>query len=360
MIVNPLNVIRLLLITFEAMNIAESPINNEERELKNNIENILLQSMQDFNGVEYVEENTLDFQEPYKECEANPIEDNVMEWSPGTPSDTCSNDEEDLSYDYKRRAVEFWRSGKKKNLSVDSVKHRFKKVKSKSQLKRWAHQFNKGGTYMEKLARISQFTLDNLKSAVDAGLIVHDVDLRRWALQAQKEMGFKDVRFKASDWWLWKFKKAHRITSRKINKFVTRKTIEEGADLKRDADNFVNKIKPFIEQYGLQNIYNSDQSGFQLEIHSGRTLAVEGSKQVECLVQSVSSTTHSYTIQPTISAEGKLLSPLFIVLKEPTGKFGPVVETTIFKPSNVFLTASKSGKLTSGICIPYVLLYFQL
>ncbi|XP_046740448.1 uncharacterized protein LOC124407901 [Diprion similis] len=82
-------------------------------------------------------------------------------------------------------------------------------------------------------------------------------------------------------------------------------------------------------------------------MHSGRTLANQGSKEIECVVQSISSTTHSYTIQPTISADGKLLSPLYLVLKEIGGDFGPRVEKTLFKPTNVFVSASKSGKLTS-------------
>ncbi|XP_011858199.1 PREDICTED: uncharacterized protein LOC105555765, partial [Vollenhovia emeryi] len=103
-----------------------------------------------------------------------------------------------------------------------------------------------------------------------------------------------------------------------------------------------------IDQYGTQNIYNSDQSGFQLEFHSGRTLAHKGVKKVESVVQSISATTHSYTIQPTISADGRLLSPLFITLKEITGTFGPRVQETLFKASNIFVTASKSGKLISN------------
>ena len=95
-------------------------------------------------------------------------------------------------------------------------------------------------------------------------------------------------------------------------------------------------------------------------MHSGRTLAVEGEKEIKCLVQSVSSTTHSYTIQPTISTDGRLLSPLFLVLKEPTGKFGPVVEANLFRHENVYVAASKSEKLTSvtnRILIIFVRLY---
>ncbi|XP_046473924.1 uncharacterized protein [Neodiprion pinetum] len=125
------------------------------------------------------------------------------------------------------------------------------------------------------------------------------------------------------------------------------KTLEDSKNLKKTAEEFTNNIKSVINDLGLKNVYNSDQSGFQFDMHSGRTLANQGSKEIECVVQSISSTTHSYTIQPTISADGKLLSPLYLVLKEIGRDFGPRVEKTLFKPTNVFVSASKSGKLTS-------------
>jgi hypothetical protein len=50
--------------------------------------------------------------------------------------------------------------------------------------------------------------------------------------------------------------------------------------------------------------------------------------------------------QPTITKSGKLLSPLFIVLQEPNGEFGPRVEQGMFSAPNIKVTASKSGKLT--------------
>ena len=211
-----------------------------------------------------------------------------------------------------------------------------------------AHTINKGSTYREKIAKICQYTLDNFQAALDSGSIIHDQDIIRWALQAKKEIGFDDIRFKASRNWLLKFKQAHRIVSRKVNKFITRKTLENSAELAAKAQAFIDDVKSSIPRIGLENLYNSDQSGFQLEMHSGRTLAVEGEKQVQCLVQSISATTHSYTIQPLISATGQLLSPLFLVLKEPSGKFGPVVEQNLFRPENVYVEASKSGKLTTG------------
>ena len=53
---------------------------------------------------------------------------------------------------------------------------------------------------MEKLHRITKYTLNNLKSAIHAGMIVHDVDLRKWSLHAKNILGFNDTRFKASSW----------------------------------------------------------------------------------------------------------------------------------------------------------------
>ena len=59
---------------------------------------------------------------------------------------------------------------------------------------------------MEKLHRIAEHTLNNFKSAIDAGMIIHDLDLQKWGLHAKNILGFEDTRFKASDWWVWKFR----------------------------------------------------------------------------------------------------------------------------------------------------------
>ena len=52
---------------------------------------------------------------------------------------------------------------------------------------------------MEKLHCIAVYTSNNFESAIDAGMIVHDVDLRKWGLHAENILGFEDSRFKASD-----------------------------------------------------------------------------------------------------------------------------------------------------------------
>ncbi|EFN75565.1 hypothetical protein EAI_06340, partial [Harpegnathos saltator] len=176
-------------------------------------------------------------------------------------------------------------------------------------------------------------------------LIIHDINLRKWALEAKEQVDFSS--FKAGNWWIWNFKKAHRITSRKITAFKTRSSHLTDLTIRQNAEEFVNTVKPHINVIGAESTYNADESGFNLEIHAGRTLANVGVKTVGATIQSLSAMTHSYTIMPIISADGHLLSPLYIVLKESTGVFGPQVEQTLFRPVNIYIAASKSGKLTT-------------
>ena len=47
---------------------------------------------------------------------------------------------------------------------------------------------NSSGNRIEKLCYISKFIHDEFTAAVELGFIVHDIDLQRWALQAQEEI----------------------------------------------------------------------------------------------------------------------------------------------------------------------------
>ena len=137
--VNPLNVVNLLLATFQSLKIEDSSINHKEIELKGHIESILLHAMNEFSDVEMIIEESLDFQEQYKHVDAEIVEDviqHTIPQSPSAPTEKCTEDIEEVSYDYKLRAVEFWRSGKKKNLNIDSVRKNIKRVTSTKQLRR--------------------------------------------------------------------------------------------------------------------------------------------------------------------------------------------------------------------------------
>ncbi|XP_076165796.1 uncharacterized protein LOC143145892 [Ptiloglossa arizonensis] len=345
--INPANVINLLVTALHISSKPPSPVNHREIELSEIIHTMILDSMNEVSfTTDYV--TTLEYEDlarpqEYEFVEEGNIEENV---SSNEFDERCvSGESGNVDLNYKSRAVEFWRSGEKTRRTLDSVQHKFRKVKSVKQLYQWEETLARGGTRREKILSIVKYVLDKFQAAMNQGSFVHDMDIKQWTLEAKEDVDLPT--FKAGHTWIMNFKKAHNIVSRKVTKFISRSTQRDKQQLQLTSTDFVNRVKPYIAMYNPNNVYNADESGFNLEIHSGRTLSYRGRKTIEASVQSVSSTTHSYTILPTISASGHLLSPLFMVLKETSGEFGPRVEESLFRPANVYVTASKSGKLTS-------------
>jgi len=352
--VNPANILNMLIILFQISNIPETPVNNKEIELRDVIKDIIHSSMNDMSSDIYTD-TTLEFENYWKSnlLDADFVDDYEIEIleedeDDDQAEDSCtsiSEEREIVNDDYKRRAVGFWKSAKRERYSLSTVKHSFRKVKSLRQLYRWEHYIQKGGTHREKMLYISEYVLQNFKEADEEKKIIHDMDLRRWALEAKAQIDLSS--FKASATWIFNFKRKYRIVSRKITKFVSRSAQRDKEQLQIACQEFIATVKSNINLFELENIYNADESGFNLELHSGRTLTTQGVKTVESIAQSLSATTHSYTIMPIISASGQLKSPLYLVLKEASGNFGPRVEESLFRPANVYIAASKSGKLTT-------------
>ena len=96
--------------------------------------------------------------------------------------------------------------------------------------------------------------------------------------------------FKASHNWVTRFKLAHKIVSTKITKFITKKALISKSAFEIESNRFIKNVKYYIDRYGTENVYNSDQSGFQLEFHAGHTLTLKGEKTVESVAQSTSYT----------------------------------------------------------------------
>ena len=119
--------------------------------------------------------------------------------------------------------------------------------------------------------------------------------------------------------------------------------------IKTSADQFVTDVRKRLLEYEPHNVINTDQSGIQLEIHSSRTLSYEGEKVTAGSVRSANATTHSYTVQPTITLDGHLLSPIYLCLKEAKGHISENIRSHLFKATNVIITCNKSGKLTTSL-----------
>lgn len=349
-----MNVRNILKLLQEAFNYPQynidSAINDDERAFASQLENIIKDSID--SALTFESYTTLCCEDNTALPETHAIEEDFHD-----DYNDIINDNKKvktmIDFEYKEKAVQYWHSGKTGNLKFESVRSKFKKIQNITMLYRWEMQVKEGGTRNKKLLEISKYVMKQFQNAHLKSIPIHDIDIKRWALNARNEVKLPRELFTASSKWIHNFKIKHGIVSRKINKFTTQTLLSKKGDLVQEANQFVSKIREQISLLGADNVYNSDQSGFNYESHAGRTLSFKGTAKVECLTQSKNSLTHSYTIQPIVSASGLLKSPLFIVLQETGGQFGPVVEMNIYKAENIVVVPSKSGKLSSDLAVQW-------
>lgn len=117
---------------------------------------------------------------------------------------------------------------------------------------------------------------------------------------------------------------------------MSRTQIHSLRDEKSKVSNFRTETKAKISRYALKDVFNSDQSGFNIELLSGRSLTYRGSADVISSVQQSHSSTHSYTIQPLISMSGELNQRLLIVLQEKKGRIRSRGFSKFVSPSRNF------------------------
>lgn len=240
-----------------------------------------------------------------------------------------------------------------KKKTYKQVKNRYKLLKSPKMLRVWTKQVQTGtGDREEKLIQISQHVLEMFKAAEQNLLIVKDMDIKRWALWKYRELG-GGFKFTASDRWLHHFKTRYSIVSRKVTRFVHRTHHVDQENVKKAADEFVEKAREKCHNYLPAHIFNTDQSGINIELHSGRSLATKGTQKIEKTVQSPNATSHSYTIQPCINQNGEIQLPMLMCWQEPTGTFGPRVRENLFDAENLYVIATKSGKMTTATILDW-------
>ncbi len=155
--------------------------------------------------------------------------------------------------------------------------------------------------------------------------------------------------FHASHGWLGNFKRKHGIVSRRITNIVTRHEIDDYHMIQKSKQDFLLEYYHLLSDYTPSQVINTDQSGVEKELHSTRTLSTIGLKKIYGIVSSKNATTHSYTLQPSISLDGKVIGPILLCLQEVNGRMGEIVKKNLFKPTNVVITCSSSGKLTSSL-----------
>lgn len=314
---------------------------------------------------------TLDFYDDRDERNSDDLFDYPDEDSPpGSPGESLSQtsefdpmssqSEDDDPYPDvgdKIRAVNFWRNTKTRaHVPWATMVTRFRKLAGRSEtlLYRWESKYvTDPQNKRMRMQRINREVRIRFEVSRDNGIPVHEIDLQRWALEENNKSADTRIEgFKASRGWIRNFKINNRIVDRKIVNFVSRVNMESVTDKMTAANDCVRRVRELhldLHQFDENEIWNTDQSPFHKEMHKLRTLEFKGTQSVTGRVQSTGAMTHSYTIQPTVSMDGTLMTPLFIVLQEDGGEFGPIVREKMFKHPEIHPVASSSGKVNNKL-----------
>ncbi|OXA48191.1 Tigger transposable element-derived protein 6 [Folsomia candida] len=168
---------------------------------------------------------------------------------------------------------------------------------------------------------------------------IYDIDLRRWGLLTAAE--YEGLVFKGSKKWLASLKTRNGISSRRIQKLVSKRAVRDMDQITATAALFRQQMKSLIPKFLPSNILNTDQTGFNYEMTSTRTLSWKGERKTLGSANSpTNKVTHSYTVQYVIAYDGTI--------------FDKVVEQSIFPAVNVHTTASKSGKLSISLVEEFI------
>lgn len=147
--------------------------------------------------------------------------------------------------------------------------------------------------------------------------------------------------------------------SRKIDHLGTTKAHQEAREIEKEARDFVQLVRErLLPGRADCMVYNTDQSGIQLEMASGRTLEWRGVKHAEGTVQRISPTTHSFTIQPCLCMNGKLQFPVLVTFYEPQKPQSFERDMQKFDLW-LYTKASKSGKMTKDIASDWFNVVFK-
>ena len=121
---------------------------------------------------------------------------------------------------------------------------------------------------------------------------------------------------------------------------------------------FVREVTDYVSANAIDAdmVLNTDQSRFEYEITSNRTLSMTGEKTTEATVASVASTALSYTIQVLISMIGRLAKKLYICFQEAGGKFGKRVPETLQRNQPPFTKhdCSTRGKMSTALVLSWM------
>ncbi|KAK0426017.1 hypothetical protein QR680_009504 [Steinernema hermaphroditum] len=254
------------------------------------------------------------------------------------------------AFKYSRTQMErIVRDYDENGLSFAKIQHQYKMVKSRADFARMRKYVNHFGRLEE--AEIKDDLLITFQDWVRKGYHINDRDLHLEALDIARRKNHAN--FKASTTFIAGFKKRNNIVSRKVTHSSTTKQFVDVEHQKIICQEFRDDMKSLISSHPSKNkIFNSDQTGLKLELRAGRTLAIKGSKHIRVVAQRENALTHSLTLQPVISADGFLHTPVVVCFLErhPPAKFREELAEFQF----LHYIHSTSGMMTSDLACNWI------
>ncbi|PIC23092.1 hypothetical protein B9Z55_016908 [Caenorhabditis nigoni] len=216
-----------------------------------------------------------------------------------------------------------YRNGRQKRRKPSSMFAKFKFLKTDMDLRRLV-DYEKAGEIKPDsraiIAFISAQLYERTIKEIRSGHILHDSVLRSIISEIIDDYQI-ETDFYGSPNWLNTWKRAHRISSRRITTFVSKKRFLDKDVLLQKMDQFVKDARVAFQGFDPLSTYNLDQSGFQKELFTKRTLAETGTETIEIVTSSATGITHSYTVLPMLRLDGLLHPKLYVVFAEPSGSF---------------------------------------
>jgi hypothetical protein len=128
-----------------------------------------------------------------------------------------------------------------------------RKFKDMRKIPLYREYIKNGGTKRQQMEKIVELVYERYYEARKKFMPVHSIDLKRWAIDCSKNNSFG---FKACDSWIQKFKKRHRIVSRKAVKIVCLKQIESNDLIEKSIDYFRDLFESRKDDYLERYIFN--------------------------------------------------------------------------------------------------------
>ncbi|KAK0419619.1 hypothetical protein QR680_014236 [Steinernema hermaphroditum] len=254
------------------------------------------------------------------------------------------------SFKYSRSQMErIVKDHDENGMTFADIQHHYKMVKSRADLARMRRYITHSVRLEE--AEIKDELLIAFQEWVRNGHHINDRDLHLEALEIARRKNH--TTFKAGPTFILEFKKKNNIVSRKVTQSTTTKQFVDVERQKEVCQEFRDGMKSLISNHpNKKKIFNSDQTGLKLELRAGRTLAIKGSKQVRVVVQRENALTHSLTLQPVISANGFLQTPMMVCFLErhPPAKFRDELAEFQF----LHCVHSASGMMTADLACTWI------